>query len=285
MVLIALFLAAVFAQITFLVSSQLTDEYRARAEVQYRGSAWTETQDVAVRSRSLTAPVAAQFNIPIKEFEENLEAGLVPGTQILRIDYIDADQERARSIVDELSSDYIVEISELPSSDATLILERELAEVEAEIALRRQELRDIAIKIDGKRDNESNVARDENGDIEIGLDGQPIVITDDAQDRADQQAAQQLLSSLRVRKNDLEFRLLDTELRRLDKLENGSPEVITAPFVFEDPVFPRPRLFAAIAFVVGLAIGGLIMMLNWNHTAWASIDRLTSRLPGGKTEA
>ena len=283
MALIALFLAAVLAQITFLVSTQLTDEYRARAEVQYRGSAWTETQDVAVQSRSLTAPVAAEFNIPIKDFEENLDAGLVPGTQILRIDYIDADQELARSIVDRLSTDYISEISELPSSDATAILERELAEVETEIELRQQELRDIAAKIDGKRNDESNVARDENGEVEIGLDGQPIVITDDAQDRADQQAAQQLLSSLRVRKNDLEFRLLDTELRKLDKLENGSPEVITAPFVFEDPVFPRPRLFAAIAFVVGLAIGGVIMMLNWNRTAWASIDRLTNRLPGGNT--
>ncbi len=281
--LIALFLGFFFAQAAFFGTYLLTDEYRARTEVQYRGSAWTETQNVAVQSRSLTSPVAEANGVPIKEFEENLDAGLVPGTQILRIDYIDSDRDLARAIVAQLANDYIDEISELPSIDARDLLESELAEINGELDEAQALLRDLAAEIDAQAEEADETAAPSQEPIIVGFDGQPVS-TENAGIRVEQQATQQLISSLRVRKNDLEFRILDLDLRGLEKTANGSPEIVTDPFVFEDPVFPRPPLFAAVGFILGLAIGGLIMLLNWNHTAWSSIDALTRRLPGGSDE-
>ncbi|MGI9609218.1 MAG: hypothetical protein ACR2NL_02885, partial [Acidimicrobiia bacterium] len=196
-------------------------------------------------------------------------------------------RELARQIVAQLASDYIDEIQELPSIDARDLLVTELAEINGEIEDAQELLRQLAAEIDAQAAEDAANGEDtssvDDGPIIIGFDGQPVS-TDSAGIRAEQQATQQLVSSLRVRKNDLEFRILDLDLRGLEKTANGSPEVVTDPFVFEDPVFPRPPLFAAIGFVVGLAIGGLIMLFNWNHTAWSSIDDLTRRLPGGSDE-
>ena len=62
----------VFAQIGFVLSQVLDSVWQARVEVEYRGNSWTETEDIAVRSRSLTGPIAADYGVEIKEFEEDL---------------------------------------------------------------------------------------------------------------------------------------------------------------------------------------------------------------------
>jgi uncharacterized protein involved in exopolysaccharide biosynthesis len=68
----------------------------------------------------------------------------------------------------------------------------------------------------------------------------------------------------------LELRLLDDGLAELDTVTSGVPRVITEPFVFEEPVFPRPRLLAAIGFVAGGALGFLLLAIHWNRIAWAA---------------
>lgn len=244
--LLTILLALVLAQGAYFGSGLLTAEYRARAEVQYRGSAWTETQNVAIQSRSLTQPVADRFGIPIKDFEENLDAGLVSGTQVLKVDYVSSDRDQARAIVGAIAADYIAEISEVPSVEASVVLQRELENATAQLEAAQADLRRLA----------------------------PLN-TDEA--RVEQQTTQQLTNSLNQRINDLQSRILDAELSSLDTEARGLPEVITEPFVFEDPVFPRPRLFAAIGFIVGLVIGAVVIATKWNTTAWASIDADTKK--------
>lgn len=235
-------LAAVGAQAAGLGSLAFPDRWLARAEIQYRGTAWTETQDVAIRSRSLVGPVAQDLGIPIKDFEERLDARLVAGTQIVRVDYVDTDDELARSVVDEISSRYIAQVSELTPTEVRSALEAEQAEIEADLA-----------------QEEDRFAR--------------LSASTREADRPAQQASQAIVNSLRARLDDVQSRILDHDLATIDESQNGVPLLVTEPFVFEDRVFPRPKLFAAIGAAAGLALGGLIALLFWNRRAWHATTR------------
>lgn len=234
---LSIVLAGIGAQLGYFGFRQFPSEWKARAEVQYKGSAWTETQNIAVKSRSITEPVALNFAVPIKEFEENLEAGLIAGTQILRIDFVSTDPSEARAIVDALSHAYILEVSEIVPVELRAALDAQLIEAQARLDAAETQLAEIAADIT------------------------PAA-------RLEQQSAQSLISSLRARINDLELRILDGDLRVLDDRENGVPFVVTEPFVLDDPVFPRPKLMAALGGVAGMILGLLALAAYWNVVAW-----------------
>jgi hypothetical protein len=236
-VLLSVVLAGLGAQFGYFGFNRFDQEWKARAEVQYRGSAWTETQNVAVQSRSITEPVAVVFGIPISEFEENLDAGLIAGTQIVRIDYVSTDSIQARAVVAAIAQAYIDEASEIAPQELRAALSDRLLEAQANLDEAEIRLLEPA------------------SDLRLGAEVQ-------------QRANQALVSSLRARVGDLELRILDGDLQDLDDLENGVPVLVTDPFVFEDPVFPKPRLMGAIGGVAGLTIGFLALMTYWNIVAW-----------------
>ncbi len=235
--LVVVLLAGIGGQIGFFSSYLFDERWLARAEVQYRGTAWTETQDVAIQSRSLVGPVAGELGIPIKEFEERLSAGLVPGTQILRVDYVSTDQDLAFAVVSELSDRYLGQASERTPGSIGQTLSEELADVEDQLATAENRLVFVA-----------------------GLG------TDAAQ--VEQGSTQALINSLRARKNDLETRLLENEIRLIGEESNGLPVLVTEPFVFEESVFPRPKIFAAVGVGSGLLLGLTIVTLIWNRNSW-----------------
>ncbi len=223
--------------------SYLFDErWLARAEIQYKGSAWTETQDVAIRSRSLLGPIATDLEIPIKEFEERLEARLIPGTQILRVDYTSTDRELAENVVAEVSDRYIQLASELTPSEVRATLLDELAEIEVEL-----------------NEEQARFAR--------------ISASTQIADRPDQQASQAIINSLRARQDDVQSRILDHDIAAIDESENGVPVVVTEPFVFDDQVFPRPKIFAAVGAAIGLLLAGLYATWFWNRLSWRADRR------------
>ncbi len=234
---LALVLGAIGAQIGFFGASAFDEEWKARAEVQYRGSAWTETQNIAVQSRSIAQPVANTFGIPIKDFEEDLEAGLVPGTQIVRIDFVSTDPEEAEAIVDALSVGYIAEVSEIQPPQGREILEAEIVDLREQLVTAQADLAEFS--------------RD-----------------DSTAGQVQQQVTQSLISSLRARIDDFELRILDGELTELDSTENGVPFVVTTPFVFEDAVFPRPKLMAALGAVAGIVLASMAFLIYWNVLSW-----------------
>lgn len=244
--LLGVVLAALGAQVAGFGATVFEDRWLARAEIQYRGTAWTETQDVAVRSRSLVGPVAQELGISIKDFEERLDARLLSGTQIVRVDYLDTDPDLARAVVDAVSARYINEVSELTPVDVRSALEAEQEEIRLELA-----------------DEEARFSRLSTSTREA--------------DRPAQQASQSIINSLRARLDDVQSRILDHDLATIDEAQNGVPILVTEPFVFEERVFPRPKLFAAIGGASGLAVGALIALLFWNRTTWH--DRPTRGLP------
>jgi uncharacterized protein involved in exopolysaccharide biosynthesis len=224
-------------------SALFEERWLARAEIQYRGTAWTETQDVAIRSRSLLGPIAAELDVPIKDFEERLEARLIPGTQILRVDYTSTDPELARTVVSELSSRYIAITSELTPAEIRATLLAEMEEIQAELAVEQEKFDRIAGSTDPR-------------------------------DQPEQQATQAVINSLRARLDDVESRILDHDIQTIDESENGVPVMVTEPFVFEEQVFPRPKVFAAVGGAAGLLIAGLYAAWFWNRLSWRA-DRRT----------
>ncbi|MEM7321533.1 MAG: hypothetical protein AAF531_00485 [Actinomycetota bacterium] len=240
--LVGLVLAAIGAQVGGFGSYLFEERWLARAEIQYRGTAWTETQDVAIRSRSLLGPIAADVGEPIKEFEERLEARLIPGTQILRVDYTSTDPDLARTVVSELANRYIDITSELTPAEIRATLLDEMAEIEAELAVEQEKFDRIATSTD-------------------------------IRDQPEQQATQAVINSLRARLDDVQSRILDHDIQTIDESENGIPIVVTEPFVFEEQVFPRPKIFAAVGGAVGLLLAGLYAGWFWNRLSWRAERR------------
>ncbi|MEM7338510.1 MAG: hypothetical protein AAF467_07685 [Actinomycetota bacterium] len=230
-------LTVIGLQVGLFGSLLFADRFLARAEIQYRGTAWTETQDVAIQSRSLVGPVAVEMGIPVKEFEERLDAGLVPGTQILRVDYVSTDPQQAEDVVANVADAYLSQSSERTPVSVRDTLTAELDTVAADLTVAEATLRRVA------------------GDTSAG-------------GVATRQAAQAEINSLRARKNDLETRLLENELETIGEESNGLPVMITEPFVFEDKVFPRPALFTAVGAATGMLLGLAGVALEWNRKSW-----------------
>lgn len=231
LLLLTLVLTAVGAQAGYFSANLFDTVWQARTEIEYRGNSWTETEDVAVKSRSLTAPIAEAYGVEIKEFEEDLTAGLVAGTQILRIEYFDTDAELAQNVVSDLAEAYIADASERPPEGSRELLELQLSELEDELDSAKDEL--------------------ESGVVEPG---QPLTPT--------QQDIQSEIASLRARIGVLELRLLDSDLELQDVEARGLPRYVTRPFVFEEPYFPRPLRLGLLGAALGALLGLVPLVLN-----------------------
>ncbi len=251
MVLVVVVLTIIGGQLGFGTSFLFDERWLARAEVQYRGTAWTETQDVAIQSRSLIGPVAEDLDIPIKLFEQRLDAGLVPGTQILRLDYISVDPVLAEEVVTRLADDYLQQASERTPQSIRGTLSEELEEIAAELERAENRLQ--------------FVARD-----------------DSPQGQVDQAAAQAAMNSLRARRDDLEIRLLENKLQLIDEESNGLPVMVTEPFVFEEKVFPRPLIFTAVGIGAGGLLGLAIALFIWNRNSWRVATESHAERDGGE---
>lgn len=229
--LLGLVLVALGAQAGYFSARLFDTVWQARTEIEYRGNSWTETEDVAVKSRSLTAPIAAAYNIEIKDFEEDLEAGLVPGTQILRIEYFDPDAELAQDVVSDLAEAYIADASERPPEGSRELLELQLTELQDDLEVAKDDLAS-----------------------EVTEPGQPLTPA--------QQDIQSEIASLRARIGVLELRLLDSDLELQDVEAQGLPRYVTRPFVFEEPYFPRPLRLALLGAALGALLGLIPLVMN-----------------------
>lgn len=230
LLLLTVVLAGVCAQAAYGLESLRPDVWQARTQVEYRGNSWLETQDVSVQSNSLKAPIAERYGVPIKDFNERLEAGQVPGTQTIQIDYFDRDADLALAIVTDLQAAYLAEVTERTASETMTILEEELADLEDELATAQDELSRMT---------------NPNG---VGLS-------------VEQQDKQSEIGTLRVRITEVERTILDVEL---DELNNTRvPRVTAEPFVFDEPFTPRPGRMAIVGFVLGTLIGLSILVWNW----------------------
>ena len=231
LLMLVLALCLLGAQLGWASAGLFSNVWQARTEVEYRGNSWTETEDVAVQSRSITGPIAAKYGIEIKQFEEDYTAGLMGGTQILRIEYFDTDPVLAQAIITDIAETYIAEASEREPAANMVLLQTSLGELRAELEASEEALLSISTE-----------------------PGAPLTV--------EQQNYQTEIATLRARIGTLELRILDMTLAEQDLEERGLPYYVTRPFVFEEPWFPRPMRLA----LLGGALGGLLglVLLGWN---------------------
>ncbi len=234
LVVLTICLAAFGAQAGFFLESLRADVWQARTEVEYRGNSWTETQSTIVDSNTLLAPIAERYGIPIKQFNEDLEAGVVPGSQTVRFDYFDNDADLALNVVTDLQADYLAAVTERASEEAMVTLQSELVTFNEALTVAQDELSNL---------------RNDGG---IGLS-------------VEQQDKQSEIATIRTRILELERMILDAEL---DELNNTRiPRVTAEPFVFDEPFTPRPRRMAVVGFILGAAIGLGYLIWRWWLTA------------------
>ena len=220
---------------TYSKISARPDVWQARAEVQYRGSAWTETQDIAVQSRSLLAPVAEQFDIPIAEFESNVDAGLLTGTQVVRIEYRSIDKQQAQEIVTSLAASYITRTSELTPDGVFETLETQRSEVEVSL----------------------NEAKTRQQEIPPGISSERV---------AERAAVAAEIDALEQRLTVVESKILEVSLENFDLNANRLPVLLTEPFLFSEPVAPKPTLWAAATMLVAVLLSGTLAVIILSHT-------------------
>ena len=228
---ICLAIIAIGAESAYMFEASKPDVFAARAEVHHRGVAWVESEIVALQSRSRVAPIAAPASVDIEEFDRNYSASIVPGTQVIRIEYASEDADAALSIVSRITSDYIAErtATALDATDLTL-LDSELAGLRTDLTLAETELFEL-------------------GPTPINRNASPEHIV--AQDR---------VLSIRDQVSELEVKRVDAELF-LANQDTQVPELFTTPFVLDNPVEPRPLRRAALGGIAGATIAAGVAFL------------------------
>lgn len=94
--------------------------YAARSEITFevRGLNWDTaerflaTQIVIAESQSTLSPVAATFNLPIRDLEKNLQVEIVRSSGVMRLQYEDHNAQTALGIVKAITDRYLVSLRE-----------------------------------------------------------------------------------------------------------------------------------------------------------------------------
>ena len=198
------------------------EEWQAVSEVEFRDPALLpETVAVTLESPSIWHPVAVAEGLSDEEFQKHYDASVAGGTQIIQVTFIDPDPDRARRVTNAVVENYVTRFATTGVDD-----QREV------IADFIESLRDLEASIVTSLDNSDRLALP----VQIDLQSQLV------------RTRQQI--------NDLTLRLVQQQDE--DQLRTQTdPRVVSAGFVFDEPVTPAP--FKALVF--GAAAGGLIGLL------------------------
>ena len=222
LVAIALFATVVVGlstQLAYAVADRGPTMFAAQAQVQYQGTSWVETQSERVKSRTLLEPVAIAHDIPIEEFEDNWEAGQVPGTQILQFAYRDPDVDTALSVVESVTARYLADAEVLASAPNPALVAYEDLEASLidELTMIEAAIEDIAGRVADEPTTELNALYQEKTSIRAAIDS---------------------------------VRLAKINLGIFDRSELV-PVLVTEPFTLTDPVAPLPARQAVLGFLGG----------------------------------
>ncbi len=227
-VLASIVVTAVCAQIAYGLATLQPNVWEARSEIEYRGQAWVETASAELSSRSRIEVVAAEYNIPIKKFEERLTAGAVPGTQLLAYSYRDEDPNVALGVVQRLTDSYLAP-PETSSADSVQRIVDEIDELNAQL---------------------------EGAKVELAAASGPVELPASSAERVAESEVNRLQNLLTT----AEDRLLEAELAQISEADE-MPGVVTAPYVLPEPVEPKPLRRAALGVIVGLLCSAVLAAL------------------------
>jgi capsular polysaccharide biosynthesis protein len=101
------------------ISSMGTKQFGSRSEIQYpisaeiasggflRSDRTLQTQLVAIKSRTVLAPVAEKFRMTVDELSKQVVASVLSDSEVIQIEVDDPSQAKANALVDAITNEYI----------------------------------------------------------------------------------------------------------------------------------------------------------------------------------
>jgi uncharacterized protein involved in exopolysaccharide biosynthesis len=141
---LALVLVVLGAGAGFVVSTLLPDRYVARAELLYtvtreqptgflREDRNISTQLVLLRSRTVLAPVAAEWDVAVEDLTAAVAARVVDESEVIDVELVDADPARAQEMLGAVIDRYLEVSPNDARAELRTYLDTELASVLARI--------------------------------------------------------------------------------------------------------------------------------------------------------
>lgn len=138
--LLAVLLVVAGAGAGFGIGTLLPERYAARADVLYlltreqptgflREDRNLSTQLVLLTSRTVLGPVSAGSGVPVEDLAESLQASVLEESEVISIEFRDADPDRATRVLDAIVTQYLAVSNNDERSDVRGYLETELATV------------------------------------------------------------------------------------------------------------------------------------------------------------
>jgi uncharacterized protein involved in exopolysaccharide biosynthesis len=235
-------LVVVGALVGWLVASRGPTVHGARAEILYelsgdqstgflREDRQLTTQLVALRSRAVLEPVAAENGLTFEELVEKVHVDVVEGSEVVRIDVHDESADRARSLAAGVAFVYLSQHGGDRMGEARRFLRKEIKNLDE----RRAELKDRMILLQTARVRE------------LGPDSQP---------GAEEAALAVEIQGLIEQSTEVLSRLEDVAV---DDFAGPRVEQITEAYVLDDPVSPRPVRAAATGAVGGALVAAAVI--------------------------
>ncbi|MEM7321531.1 MAG: sugar transferase [Actinomycetota bacterium] len=200
-----------------------------------------ESVKVVLESPGLWNPIAAREGISARDFQEDYAVDVSGGTQIVQATFEDTDQDRARRIIGDVLDTYVENASAPPEILQTELLQSHL-----------ESLTELESSIVVSLNNSDDLPRLQQIDLQNEL----------------VRTRQQITTVI--------FRL-DTRATELAERRRIDPEVVTAPFILEEPVTPDPLKAAVFGFTVGGLVALAAAYLVFHREAQAAGD--VSRSP------
>lgn len=224
-------ITATLAVASNLSASRKKPIYAARAEITYsldeertpgllRQDRRLSTQLVMISGRTVLGPVADELGLEWEELAEAVSAEVVDDSEVIRIEAQASDPDVARRVIDVVVDEYLEQATVEVSTDQRALLQAQLTAAEA----RRAE---VTAALAG---------------AQLQRFGVPV-------------DAQQLLAentSLLGQIDRLKAELTAVDLAQIDA---QPAQLLTPPYILDEPVEPRVRRSTAIGAAVGLLFG------------------------------
>ncbi len=222
------------------------EEWQAVSEVEFRDPALLpETVAVTLESPSIWHPVAVAEGLSDEEFQKHYDASVAGGTQIIQVTFIDPDPDRARRVTNAVVENYVTRFATTGVDDQREVITDFI-----------ESLRELEASIVTSLDNSDRLALP----VQIDLQSQLV------------RTRQQI--------NDLTLRLVQQQDE--DQLRTQTdPRVVSAGFVFDEPVTPAPLKALVFGAAAGGLIGLLLSYLAFHRTAMA--DPATAAAQGRRS--
>jgi capsular polysaccharide biosynthesis protein len=194
------------------------------------------TQLVLIKSRAVLAPVAASAHLSFEELSRKVQATMVAGSEVIRIEVDDRSAARAKDLASAISARYLDLATENNGDSESALIDRQIATVDAQ----RRRVDDELSRLQQKR-----LAPIFNGRDVPAPSSRERDLNAELDDLLDQR------QELVARQNDVTLQRLDAPtVKRLD-----------APYALSDPVSPRPKRAALIGAVAALLVALLLVAL------------------------